>query len=288
MSVMNKALSEMGDLREAYQDYVNKNVAKGKPVKKSFEQWNTFKSCSFSCEHCLKNFDTYIFQEQKNTPRFCSEEHSVLHNLRSINPNDKLGIEDILRQVEKLGIIKEAMHVLNMADANNEKYVHETYKPQRRQVPTTREHVQKVNTRRRTERMLDFRCPTPYKQTFQSLDEAQSFIDMVHSDDPGLHPYLCRCGAHHFGHKKGTKRPGTPLAAPVSDSEALWCVSPKLTHYATAEAAEAYVAEEVPAEVAALGVRVKKCSCDRYRLSFSGAAREKQRKLASQRRMAIS
>jgi len=284
MKVMDQNIRSFQDLEAAYDEYLS--FHEGDDSIKFFVEWNDYILYPFTCHYCNEEFVAYVKEVQKVLPNLCSPEHQVLNQLSHIHPNDKAGIEAVLGKLQAMGLVKEAMKTLSIV--NNDEYVQETYKPQRRQVPTTREHVQKVSKRRSTERMLDFRCPTPYKQTFHSLDEAQSFIDMVHSDDPGLEPYLCRCGAHHFGHKKGTKRPGTSLAAPVSDSEALWCVSPKLTHYATAEAAEAYVAEEVPAEVAALGVRVKKCSCDRYRLSFSGAAREKQRKLTSQRRMAIS
>jgi hypothetical protein len=277
MSVMNPNLRDEEGIRTDYAEYLLRNEGKNTLP---FEQWNDYQPYVFNCLHCHEQFATYKRPNQKVLPTVCSQEHNLLHRLSTVHSHDVAAIEDLLGKIQKYGLIKEAMKVMHLV--NNEEYVQETYKPQRRQVPTTREHVQKVSKRRSTERMLDFRCPTPYKQAFHSADEAQSFIDAVHSDDPGLEPYLCRCGVHHFGHKKGSTRPGTPLSAPVSDSEALWCLAPKLPHYPTAEAAKAYIASELPTEVVELGVQVKQCSCSKYRLGFTVAAQDKQRQLRTQ------
>jgi hypothetical protein len=275
MKVMNQKMRSFQDLEAAYVGYLQ--VHGEDASVKSFEEWNDHVEYSFTCRYCKEKFTTYVPSEQKVFPNLCSFEHQALNQLAQLHPNDTAGIEAVLVKLQKMGLVREAMKTLNLI--NNDEYVQETYKPKRRQVPTTREHVQKVSKRRSTERMLDFRCPTPYKQMFRSLDEAQEFIDAVHPDDAGLEPYACTCGAHHFGHKKGTRRPKIPLVPSVSRSEALWCAAPKLPHYATAEAAEAYVAREVPTEVVELGVQVKKCSCNRYRLGFTRAAQDKKRQL---------
>lgn len=282
MKVMDQNVRSFQDIETKYREYLINH--EGDDSIKFFVEWNNYELYPFTCNYCNEEFVAYVAENQKVLPNLCSFEHQALNQIQHVHPNDKAGIEALLLKLQKMGLVKEAMKALNLV--NNDEYVQETYKPKRRQVPTTREHVQKVSKRRYTERMLDFRCPTPYKQTFHSAEAAQSFIDAVHSDEPGLHPYLCRCGAHHFGHKKGMTRPEKPLAGPVSDSEALWCLAPKLPHYATSEAAEAYVAAEVPDEVAALGVQVKKCSCNKYRLGFTTAAQDKQRQLRTQRRIA--
>jgi hypothetical protein len=274
MKVMDQNLCDEEGIRAEYAEYLLRNTER---ETLPFEQWNDYQPHVFNCLYCHERFATYKRPNQKILPTVCSQEHNLLHRLSTVHSHDVAAIENLLGKIQKYGLIKEAMKVMHLV--NNEEYVQETYKPQRRQVPTTREHVQKVSKRRSTERMLDFRCPTPYKQMFRSLDEAQEFIDAVHPDDAGLEPYACTCGAHHFGHKKGTRRPKMPLVPSVSRSEALWCAAPKLPHYATAEAAEAYVAREVPTEVVELGVQVKKCSCNRYRLGFTRAAQDKKRQL---------
>lgn len=121
------------------------------------------------CEFCGSQF-RHEYNEKgtlpKNQPRFCSKQHRKAgHQKPAPAPYDEV---------------------------KNNEYVEQTYRQKKLKSDHTEQKVQEPE--------FDFRCPTPYKQSFITVEIAKEYIRLVHPEEKNFSPYICKCGSIHIGH----------------------------------------------------------------------------------------
>ncbi len=124
---------------------------------------------------------------------------------------------------------------------------------------------------------LNFRCPSPYKQSFINQQVAQDFIDTVHPYDDHLMPYTCRCGAIHIGHSSHSAAPERGEYV-VTVRNQPWCAYPKKPGFKTEDDARTWAMGRMLPE----HITPFTCTCGYVHLHISKAG-EQYRKSARDR-----
>lgn len=87
--------------------------------------------------------------------------------------------------------------------------------------------LQKTTGSKKKKLKMDFRCPTPLKQDFRSVEDAEKFIESNHPGDDLLRPYKCPCSSIHIGHSSQSDRPEKAKTDLVFTGPREWCAYPK-------------------------------------------------------------
>jgi hypothetical protein len=251
------------------------------------EPYAGYKTVSGTCLNCENEFSREVEKRQKRHLAFCSDECKKLYNLAHAHPNDTAAKAEYVVLTHTLCVEPDSeAPVLQKTET----------KPSPASIPKSRNsYVSKkrqerldfeAREKKRHAKMLDFRCPKPYKQMFRSTEEAQAFIDAIHPDEVGMRPYPCQCGSIHIGHDKRSPKVYLTQEEERTQPFRAWCAYPTLDGYPDWETAEDYMYANIEAEIVDAGVSVKECSCGEYHVKFSWSAREVQRRLFAAQRNA--
>lgn len=262
-----------------------------------------------TCPECASVFAAFISHNSKSIPKFCSDKHRAIFNLSKEDESNKeakeilasilsgeftpkaqitnvISVTPVAEVNEKATAptpnavalrannseLKAAIQKKRLIQTSKNDYV-SSYQRQQEEMKNKREERRK----QKNAKMLDFRCPTPFKQMFLTVEDAQRFIDVVHPDDEMLETYSCRCGSVHFGHKRQAQKKVVERNHALDNPDRTWCAYPNLAAYATVEDVEAYLDERLAEEKANGQASAKKCSCGNYHVKFSYMARKKNR-----------